>query len=57
MYTYCDYTAPSDYVLYKAYDNVQIYTFFLLVFSIIQVLQYGVCLSRGPINMGMFFGY
>ena len=60
MYTYSDYTARSDYVLYKAYDNAQIYTviFFWFV-NIIQgkVPQYGVCLPRGPINMGMDFNF
>ena len=54
MYTYSDYTTPSDCVRYKAYDNVQIYTLISFWFiNIIQgkVLQYGICLSRGPINI------
>ena len=56
MNTYSDYTAPSDYVLYKTDNNVQIYILIFFWFiNIIQVPQYGVCLQRGPINIGMFF--
>ena len=50
-------TALSDCVLYKPYDNIQIYPFnFLLFVNIYQdkFPQYGVCLPCGLINMGKF---
>ena len=52
------YTVLSECVLYKPYDDIQIYPLMSFWFVNIyqdEVPQYGVCLPCGPIHMGIFF--